>query len=68
MKFSEILNDFLQGKEIRRQHWNRRLWVEYDNTNNSAILRRMEDYEIETVEKNLEFSIEDILAENWEIV
>lgn len=66
MKLFEIMNDFLQGKKIRRATWHSSLWIEYKEQTESARLYIMEDEGVRLLDVNTQFTISDIIAVDWE--
>lgn len=66
MKLFEILNDFLQGKKIRRASWNKTLWVEYYAPTEMTRLYIMEEGGLRLIDVDCQFSIRDVQADDWE--
>jgi hypothetical protein len=66
MKLFEILNEFLQGKKIHRTSWNQSVWIEYVKVSKIVRLYHIGDDGIKLIAINMRFSIDDILANDWE--
>jgi len=66
MKLFEIMSDFLQGKKIRRGAWHGCLWIEYNKPAELTRLYIMENTGVRLLDVDMQFSIHDILAEDWE--
>ena len=65
MKLFDIFESFLYGKKIRRESWDKSLWIETSN-GETVKLYIEKNNEKKLITGDMKFSIDDLMSEDWE--
>ena len=65
MNFQEILQKLIYGRKVRRQSWREGLWIE--SNGETVRLYLMEKEGKRLIDVDTQFSLDDVMAEDWEL-
>ena len=65
MKFFDIFVSFIYGKKIRRECWDKSLWIETSNGETVKLYFEKNNEKI-LINDDKKFSIDDLMCEDWE--
>jgi len=65
MTFFEILERFKNGEKIRRECWDKNLWMEFNKNSNLSRLYSKQDFGIKLLSIDIHYTTDDIMADDW---